>query len=280
MTATAVPSPLAPSPDVTFPDPGMRAVFASEWLKLWTARAPRRNLVLATVLGIAIPALVALAIGATWDDWDAAGRADFHPLLFPMSGMLLSAIFAVSVGVNVVAGEMSSGMVRLTLAATPRRGRVLAAKALAVAAATGAAGAITLVGMVAATQPILAAYDVPTLDLGTWDTWRALVGIAVTGPVFPVLAVAAGVVLRSSAGAITTIVLFMFAPVMLVGLLPDWWQENVVALLPGVAGDTVSFGHLVPEDAHIHPVTAALAIVAWLAAAFALTHAVWSRRDA
>jgi hypothetical protein len=121
---------------------------------------------------------------------------------------------------------------------------------------------------------------VPTIDLGSGHTWRALIGLTLLGPLFPVLAVAAAVLLRSAAGAITTVVLFMFAPVIVGGLLPAWWQENVVSLLPGPASDNVAFGQLVPEEAHVHPVTAGLAVVAWLAATFAVTHVVWSRRDA
>lgn len=279
-TATTSAVPTGSQPRAEHPDPGFAAAFGAEWAKLRTAKAPRRNLVLGTVLGIGLSVLLAVIVGATFDDWPAAEQADFNPVLYPLSGSLFIAIFFAAVGVNVVASEYTSGMLRLTLTATPRRGRVLAAKALAVAAATSLFGLVAAVAMLAAGQLVFAAYDLPSVGAGDADLWRTLVLLVVLGPVFPVIAVALTFVLRSTAAALSTVLALIFAPTMFGGLLPSWWQRNVVSLLPGPASDSVALGHLADSEMYLHPVAAALVVVAWLVGALALANRVLARRDA
>ena len=50
-------------------DPGPGAVIRSEWLKFWSAKAPRRNLVLGTLLGTGLSVLISLVSALTFDDW-------------------------------------------------------------------------------------------------------------------------------------------------------------------------------------------------------------------
>ncbi len=64
------------------------------------------------------------------------------------------------------------------------------------------------------------------------------------------------------------------------GMLPGWWQRNVLSLFPGPASDSLTVGHLEPSHMYLHPLAAALVVVAWLAALLALAQASFSRRDA
>lgn len=260
-------------------DPGFGAALGSELHKLRTARAPRRNLVLAAVLGLGLAALLAVVLGATYDDLTAGERLDFDPTGPPLAGAVLPGLFLTVIGVKAVTSEYASGMIRLTLTATPRRSRVLAAKALAVAVLAWAFGAALMAAMVALTHGILAAYGAPTADLGDGDVLRALVGTVLLGPAFPVLGVAVAFLTRSTAAALCTVLALVVLPSAL-GMLPGWWQRNVLSLSPGPASDSLTVGHLQPSDVHPHPLAAALVIVAWLAAALALAHASFSRRDA
>ena len=86
-------------------------------------------------------------VGNTWDDWKPADRRDYEPIGAALIGQLASAIFFLVIGVKAATAEYGSGMMRLTLTATPRRGRVLAAKALVVAAVTLVAGLVCNVAM-------------------------------------------------------------------------------------------------------------------------------------
>jgi ABC-2 type transport system permease protein len=276
MTAVAAPAaPAAPAP----PSPGFGATFGAEWAKLGTTRWPRRNVVLGVVLGLGIAVLVAVVFGAFYDDLTAAERADFDPTGPPLAGAILPGFFLTVVGVKAVTTEYASGMIRLTLTATPRRGQVLAAKSLAVATLTWAVGAVSMAAMVVATQVILGAYDAPTIDLGDADALRALVATCLLGPVLPVIGVAVAVLCRSTAAALVSVLALSLAPSVL-GMLPGWWQRNVLSLFPGPASDSLTVGHLEPSDVHLHPLAAALVVTAWVAASLAVARAAFIRRDA
>lgn len=262
------------------PDPGLRAAVASEWAKLRSSRAPRRNLVLGTVLSIAMSLLISAVTAATFDDWPAADRADFDPILYPLSGSLLMAIFFVAASVGVVASEYSSEMIRLSFTITPKRWRVLLAKAIVVGIVVGLASAVALAGMLLGSQAIYAASDVPSVGITDGTLLRTFALLMITGPVFPVISVAVAFLLRTSASAIITVLALILAPSMFGSLLPGWWQRNVISLLPGPAADAVSISHLDPSAMHLHPVPATLVIVAWTAGMLYVAHLVLARRDA
>ena len=72
----------------------------------------------------------------------------------------------------------------------------------------------------------------------------------------------------------------VFAPSMFGGLLPSWWRENVISLLPGPASDSIAIGHLDDADIYLAPGLAAVVLVAWLALTWFGTRAIVNRRDA
>lgn len=104
---------------------GLRQALAAEWTKfssvrstLWTAAA-----MMAATVGTAV--LVAITNSLHPDDTILSGS---------LGNAVLGLIAAGALGVLVVCGEYSSGTIRATFAACPRRLTVLAAKALLVAA--------------------------------------------------------------------------------------------------------------------------------------------------
>jgi ABC-2 type transport system permease protein len=283
MSPASVPQPTT-WPDVASLDrrraPGLGATVRSEWTKLWSARAPKRNLILGIVLSIGMTALIALAIGSTYDEWTAAQRADYEPIMFSLSGSLFLGIFFMAASVNVVTAEYASGMIRTTFTVTPRRSRVILAKALVITGVTLVAGVVAYVGMLAVGQVVFASFDMPTVGLADADVVRTVVLFAATMPVFPIIAVAWSFVVRSTAAALTSVLALLFVPSFVGGLLPDWWQRNIVSLLPGPATDAISVGHLDDSPTYLHPVAAALVAVAWVVVLVVLACRVVARRDA
>jgi len=279
-TATTDPAPTDHRVPASATDPGLGATIRSEWSKFWSARSPRRNLVLGTLLGIGLSVLIALVTGLTFDDWPVQDQATFDPIFYPLSGTLIVAIFYVAVGVNVAASEYSSGMIRLTFTATPKRERVLFAKALVVAIATTIAGLVAMAGMFGLSQGIYGANDLPTASLSDGDLWRTVLAMALLGWLFPVIGTALAFILRSTAGAITVTLALVFAPSMFGALLPKWWRENVISLLPGPASDSIAIGHLDDSDMYLAVPAAAAVIVVWLAVTWFGTRWVVNRRDA
>jgi len=238
----------------------------SEWTKLSSLRGTAYKLVLAFLLSVVLTGLLALVIGATWDGASVADRAAHDPVGIGLFGSLFSAIVFAVLGATAVTAEYSSGMMRMTLTATPRRGRVLAAKAAVVAGLTLVAGLITAVTTFLVAQAVFASYGVPTADLGTGDALRTVLGDGVLMPVLPVIAVALGFATRSTAGAVTSVLAVIFLPWILGGVLPAWWRENVLDYVPGAASEAITSGHLQSAtDGLLAPGVAALVLAGWLA---------------
>jgi ABC-2 type transport system permease protein len=249
--------------------------------KLTSLRGTAVKLVLAFVLSVGLTALLALVIGATWDDAGAADRASHDPTGIGLFGSLFSTIVFAVLGATAVTSEYGSGMIRLTLTATPRRGRVLAAKAAVVAAVTLVAGLVTATVTFLAAQAVLASYGVPTASLWSGDALRTVLGDGALTPVLPVIAVALGFATRSTAGAVTSVLGVVFLPWILGGVLPAWWRENVLDYLPGAASEAITSGHLdSTTDGLLAPGLAALVLAGWLAVFLGAAWLALERRDA
>jgi ABC-2 type transport system permease protein len=130
-------------------------------------------------------------------------------------------------------------------------------------------------------SPVFAAYDVPTASLSDSDTLRAIAGLTITTPVFPIIGVAVAFMLRSAAGAITAVLALLFLPSMFGGLLPSRWQEDVLAWLPGPLADSISIGFLSEDSPMTKSVwEASIGLVVWLALFLGVAWTLLNRRDA
>jgi ABC-2 type transport system permease protein len=257
------------------------ATLRSEWTKLVSLRSTKLLVVLGVVLGIVMTGLLAWVAGMTYDKWDAAGRREFEPIGTSLIGGILSAILFLVLGVKAATAEYGSGMIRLTLTATPQRGRVLAAKGLVVGAISLVAGLVLMAGMFLVAQAIFASYGMRSVSLWEADALRTVLGGALLSPLFPVIALTLGIMLRSTAGAVIGIFALIFAPPFLGGFLPAWFAEDVVMYLPGAAGDAISVGHLPGAgDDLLSPAVAVVVVVAWLAVFLGAAWAAFERRDA
>jgi ABC-2 type transport system permease protein len=249
---------------------------AAEWAKLATLRSTFLTLGLGLVLSIGTTALVTLALGSTQENWSA----DFSPITTSMVGNIWALIVYAVFGVLVMSREYSGGLIRLTLSATPRRGRVLAAKLILVSLITLVFGLLTTVGMFLVGQAVLGAYGMPTTDLGNADARRMVLGLGLVMPFFPLVGFALAVIFRSTAGAITAVLGFLWLPVIFGELLPLWWQEHVLSLLPGAAMDSLTIAHIEPSPTFSDPLVGAGIAVTWLVAIVGAAYLTLARRDA
>src|SRR3712207_1055451 len=119
--------------------PGAGATLRAEWVKFWTVRSTPWSLAAMFVLGAGLTTLVC-ALSA-----EALARGDVgEPVgAFVTWGMMFAQVTAVVLGALVVTSEYGTGMIRATLAATPRRGAVLAAKAAVLTSTLFVAGTLT-----------------------------------------------------------------------------------------------------------------------------------------
>jgi ABC-2 type transport system permease protein len=235
----------------------------------------------------AVLALVALSVGLGVISASTSHANDFGDddvVLFSLVGLFLGQIAAVALGVLAIGAEYSTGTIRTTFVADPRRREVLVAKVLVVGVVVLAAGAVASAGSFYAGQPILhtngyvAANGYPAATLADGPTLRAVAGGAAYLVLAALLGLGAGAILRSTAAAISGVLALLFVPTLV----------GVTGLLPGRIGDVVvkasPLSGLNVLATVEHPPTGpwvGLAIVsAWTVGALLVALVLIGRRDA
>src|SRR5437879_11404794 len=104
-------------------------VALSEWTKLHSLRSTRWSLLVATVLTIGFPLLFAALTSSHWGSMSPHERADRNPLDIALAGVNVSQLAIAVLGVLVITGRYSTGMIRARFIAVPKPLPVLWAKA-------------------------------------------------------------------------------------------------------------------------------------------------------
>jgi ABC-2 family transporter protein len=224
-------------------------------------------------------------VAAAGDTVTLAGAGDIgldpfaeDRLKLVLDGVLLGMLAVVALGVLFVSAEYKRGTILATFAATPRRGRVLAAKALVLGAATFAAGLVASFGAFLAGSAVAApkGFAMPSLTDG--PVLRAIVGTAALLAVVAVFSMAVATILRRGAAAITVVLLLLLVPYILVTGLPlevAAWVERLTPAAGFAIQETVR-----RYDTAIAPWAGFGVLCAYAAAALALAAWRLNRRDA
>ncbi len=207
----------------------------AEWLKFWTVRSTLWSTVMLFVLGAGLTVLVC----ATSAGWLASGEADEPAGAFVTWGMNFALITAVALGTLMVTSEYGTGMIRATLAATPHRGTVLAAKAIVLTGTLFPAGLVTAFAGFLGGNWFLEREGVG-IALSDDGVLRAMFGSGLYLAGLGLLAMAVGLLIRHTAAALSIVLALVFVVGTMAFLLPGAWGEWVAKLLPGNAGGAVA----------------------------------------
>jgi ABC-type transport system involved in multi-copper enzyme maturation permease subunit len=155
-----------------------------------------------------------------------------------LAGTFAGLIAVVVIGVMFITAEYRRGMIRTTLTASPRRGRVLAAKAIVLAAVTFAAGLVAVAVTIPLGERLLHenGNPIPPVSALTW--LQVVVGTAAVLAISAVLGLAVGTLLRRSAGAVTAVIAAIVLPYLLAvapGILPSGAEQWLVRVTPAAA---------------------------------------------
>jgi ABC-type transport system involved in multi-copper enzyme maturation permease subunit len=137
-----------------------------------------------------------------------------------LTGTFAALIAVIVVGTRFITAEYRDDMIRITLAASPRRGRVLAAKAIVLGVVTFAAGLAGAVVAVPLGERLARANGVYLFPVTFPVLLRAEAGSAALLAAASILALAVGTMFRRSAGAVTTVVTAIVLPYILVAQIP------------------------------------------------------------
>lgn len=156
-------------------------------------------------------------------------------IAYTLDGGFFGLIVVIALGAVFATAEYRRGLIRTTLTATPRRGRVLAAKAIVIGGAVFAVSLPAAAISVCVGRHVLLANHNLLYPVSTLTEVRVIVGTAGLLAVASVIAVALGVILRRSAGAITATVVGIVLPYMLFPGLPAGAAEWLLRVAPAAA---------------------------------------------
>ena len=195
---------------------GFRHVTRMEWLKLRSVRSTWWTLL---VLAVALIGLAILVMARQhWATMSPPDRASFDPANDSFGGLIIGQLAIGVLGVLAVTSEFSSGMIRATFAAAPRRPLVLAAKAAIVAAVTVAAGEI-LAFVAFGVGEVVLKNPAPHASLGQPGVLRAVLMAGAYPALIALIGLGLGALIRHTAGAISAVVGVLFVlPLILVPL--------------------------------------------------------------
>lgn len=258
---------------VTFP-----RVVRSEWTKLRTLRSTWITLVIALALSVGIAALIGSTLGSTGPDGQGGPPpqvlADIPAAL--LAGTLFASLVLGVLGALAASTEYSTGTVRATLTAVPKRLPVLAATVVVVvlvAAVAGAAlsAAAFWTGSVLLDDPLSAGW-------GDDGVVAALVGNTGYLVAITLLGLGLGMLARSTAGAITVLVAVVFLLPSILPFMSADWVQTINDYLPGTAGASLQATN--EKLATLSRSAAALTLTLWALVPLVVAGLLMKRRDA
>jgi hypothetical protein len=254
-----------------------RDLLASEWIKLRSVRSSYLTLLFAAVAAVGVGYLVTRSQATHWATMSAQDKAMFDPLNDSFTGLGLAQLAFGVLGVLAISSEYTTGLIRTTFAAGPRRRAVISAKAAVVGAVTLAVGELIAFATFFAGQQALSAGHLNV----TLAHPGALRGVLAAGFYLAVMAwvgLGLGAVIRHTAGAITAMIGVVFLLPRIIQALPAPWDIRIGKYSLDIAAQQVIAQHPVPGYFPVGPsflIVAGYAVVAIAAAALLVT-----RRDA
>jgi ABC-type transport system involved in multi-copper enzyme maturation permease subunit len=276
MTATTLGPATRPSRQVGHTTFGQS--LRAEWTKIRTVRSTYWTLAVGVLVSVGLTVLACASIAA---------HVRNHPndvpnepsIQFALAGLFFGQIAFAVLGAMTVTAEYSTGMIRTSLSAVPRRGRFLGSKALIFAIVALILGEIiSFVSFYVGEALLGGAKEMHTQAIGDPGVLRAVIGGGAYLTLIALLALGIGLLLRHTAGAITSILGLMLIPAFFGGLLPQWWQDHVINYFPTVAGGQILTTHTRAHE--LSPTAGIITLIVWVVVVLAGAFALFKKRDA
>lgn len=253
-----------------------RRVARSEWTKLRSLRSTRWSLFASLVLLIGIGLLACIVFETRWPHLSPADRHDFHPLEANLAGVNFAQLAIGVLGVLAITAEYSTGMIRSTFSAVPRRLPVLWGKALVFAAVAFIVSLPAIFIVFFAGQAILSGQQI-NISISHPGVLRSLFGAALFLTVMGLFGLGLGAIIRSTAGAIAALAGIVFVLPPIVGLLPTSVANSIDPYLPSSAGNAI--WTITPDPNTLAPWAGFGVFCAYTALSIAIAAVLMVRRD-
>ena len=234
------------------PAPSGRAGFGgtlrSEFTKIGSVRSTYWTLLMLLAVSVGIGAVISAVVAGGWSQPPPPlppGAPPPPPDIYEATQVSLAGLLVLGQLVIVVPGalmlsaEYSTGMIRTSLIAMPRRIVLYAAKAVAFAAVALVVSLVTAFTAFFLGQALLASSH-HSATLAGPGVLRAVIGSALYLTLCGLFAFAAAAIIRNTAAAITAMIGLLFVLPVLVNVLPDGWGTDLVRWLPTSAARAIS----------------------------------------
>ena len=245
---------------------GLAGTIRSEFTKLRSVRSTYWTIAALVIVSVGFAAIAGFAIAQNLHN-NPVNKAGMDATQASLGGFFeLGQLIIAVLGALTITSEYSTGMIRTSLTAMPRRGTVYAAKLLVFSTVTLVVSVITsfiafFVGQAAmsgsgvsaslfhsVTIPANAVQNGPpnnvtfsgTIVISPGTVLTAIIGTALFVTVVALIAFGLGAIIRHTAGAITSAIGLMFVIPVIVQLLPDTWRWDIVRFFPDAAGRVLS----------------------------------------
>ena len=247
-----------------------------EWLKLRSVRSTWWTLL---VFAAGMIALAILVLNHEhWATLSPADRASFDPTNDGFTGLVVGQLAIGVLGVLVITGEFSSGLIRATFAAAPRRPVVLAAKAAVFTAPALAAGEILAFAAFAAGEAVLKA-PAPHASLAQPGVLRAVLMAGAYPALIGLIGLGLGAIIRHTAGAICAVVGVVFVLPLILLPLGTSIQDSAGKYMPMLMAEN-SLSAVKAQANALSPGVALALLCGYAAVALAIGTWALARRDA
>ena len=229
MSAVSIRADRVPALKVT-----QRRVLRSELTKFRSLRSTVYTMATAVVLMIGLGALFSAVTASQYK----MGPAGIDAVSTSLSGTIFAVVAFGVLGALMMSGEYSTGMIRSSLTAVPRRLPVLWAKLGVFAGTAFAASLVASFVSFFLGQALLSSHHL-NVAITAPGALRSVVGAALYVTVAGLIGVALGALFRNTAAAIATFAGVFFVIPLLAGLLPASISDHVAPYLPSNAGEVL-----------------------------------------
>ena len=245
---------------------GLAGAIRSEFTKLRSVRSTYWTIAAMVIVSVGFAAIAGFAIANNLHS-NPANKAGMDATQASLGGFFeLGQLIIAVLGALTITSEYSTGMIRTSLTAMPRRGTVYAAKLLVFTTVALVVSLITsfiafFVGQAAmsgsgVSASLLHSITIPanafqngpssnvtfsgTIVISPGTVLTAIIGTALFVTAAALIAFGLGTIIRHSAGAITSAIGLLFVIPIILQLLPDTWRWDIVRFFPDAAGRVLS----------------------------------------
>ena len=254
-------------------------VLNSEWIKMRTLRSTWITLVAIVLVIIAFGLISAMFSSGRISTQGGGPPRSLGPLSLVLAGANLAVLIVAVMGAIVGAREFSTGMIRATFSAVPKRLPVLWSKLIVFTVVVLPIVAVSVVAVFFLGMRVLSGAGAATVAWSDDGVARSVLGTAFYIAGLGIIGLAIGVLLRTTAASIGVVIgAVIFLPALASALLPDSW-DGVLKYLPSNSATAFTGGSQTGATL-LTPGTGLMVFTAWIVLAIVGSAIVLTRRDA